>query len=118
MEGTLDDILQNVNLILGVVGSFVCSEDGETLASAPTRLFGRRALALVGRLTSQTIAGLRTSQKTRSVELSLAYANWQLLIKSLRGGCLCILCLPGVNRPLVRMAADSAAKEIASTLRR
>ena len=39
------------------------------------------------------------------------------LIKSLRGGFLCILCLPSVKRPLLRMAADSAAKEIASVIR-
>lgn len=118
MERTLDDILQSVNLVPGVLGSFVCSEDGEALVSAPTRLFGRRALALVGRIASQTIAGLRSSQKTSSVELDLGYTNWQLLIKSCRGGCLCILCLPSVNRPLLRMSADSAAMEIASTLGR
>ena len=117
MPDTLEEILGELNLVLGVVGSFACSSEGDPLVSLPSRFFDRRALSLVGHVATQTIGGLRSVQAASAMQLDLAYANWHVLVKLFRDGCLCVVCLPDVNRPMLRMAADLAARQLSATLK-
>jgi predicted regulator of Ras-like GTPase activity (Roadblock/LC7/MglB family) len=114
MTPKVQETLGDVNLVTGVIGSFVCSEEGDYLGSAPGRLFDRRALQLVGRTAAQILSGLRSSHRGNIEVVDLAYTKWRLLIQPFRGGCLCVLCLPTANLPMVKMAAASAAKRLAA----
>ncbi len=117
MSDSVEEILRELNLVLGVVGSFVCSNEGDSLGSVPSRFFDRRALDRVGHLAIQTISGLCTARSVRTVVLDFRYVNWQVIIQAFRQGCLCIVCLPDVNRPLMRMAAEQSVKQLSAVVR-
>jgi hypothetical protein len=39
------------------------------------------------------------------------------MVKAFRQGCLCVVCLPDVNRPMLSAAADLAAKQLAAAVK-
>jgi len=71
----------------------------------------------VARTAAQTMAGLRSVARRRPADVDLLYADGRLLIKSLASGCLCVLCSPGVNLPLVNLTADAATHTLSALLR-
>lgn len=75
------------------------------------------ALSIVARTAAQTMAGLRSVAQRRPGDVDLLYTDGRLLIKSLTRGCLCVLCSPRVNLPLVNLMADAAAHRLSAVLR-
>lgn len=109
MEAALGDI----NAVLGVTGSFVCTADGNVAAQAMPASFDPAQLTVAARVASQTLNALETSGQ-RASEVDLSFGRGRMLLKGLRGGVLVILCAPTINLPLLNLTANLAAKKIAA----
>ena len=108
MKGMLNDI----NAVVGVTGCFVCNGEGQVLASALPELFDESILSTVGRTMAQTIAGLATARRRKIGDIDLVYDQGRLIAKNLREGRLCILCVRGINVPLLNLTTNVAAKKL------
>ena len=113
----MENILKDVNAIVGVMGSFVCDDDGQVLAKLLPDILDETSLSPVGRTMAQTLTGLRLSRRRTANSVDLVYREGRLVVKNLRGGCLCILCVPTINFPLLNLTANVAARKLAKKIR-
>jgi predicted regulator of Ras-like GTPase activity (Roadblock/LC7/MglB family) len=113
----MEDILRDINAVVGVTGSFVCDDDGRVLAQALPDIFDAALLSPVGRTLAQTIAGLETSNRRKVGDIDLLYNQGRLIVKNLGEGCLCVLCVRRINVPLLNLTANVAAKKLSERLR-
>ena len=113
----MENALQNVNAVVGVSGSFVCDGEGQVLASALPDVFDETMLSNVGRTVAQTIAGLELARRRKVGDLDLVYREGRLVVKNLRVGYLCILCVPTINVPLLNLTANVAARKLAAQIK-
>jgi predicted regulator of Ras-like GTPase activity (Roadblock/LC7/MglB family) len=110
-------ILEDINAVIGVTGCFVCTNDGQVLASALPKPFDEDTLSAVGQLISKTMAGLATVRRRKVGDIDLVYEEGRLVARSLREGCLCILCARNINVPLLNLTANMAAKKLAAEVK-
>ena len=113
----MEDILKDINAVIGVTGSFVCNGEGQVSASALPDLFDETILSTVGRTMAQTMAGLTTARRRKIDDIALVYDQGRLIAKNLGEGCLCILCVRNINIPLLNLTANVAAKKLAAKLK-
>jgi len=113
----MDRILQDVNGVVGVTGSFVCDGEGKVLAQALPSVFDEATLSTVARIATQTIGGLETARRRKVTDLDLVYGDGRLVVKNLRSGCLCILCVRNINVPLLNLTANLAARKLSERLK-
>jgi predicted regulator of Ras-like GTPase activity (Roadblock/LC7/MglB family) len=113
----MEDILRDINAVVGVTGSFVCDDDGRVLARALPDVFDADMLSPVGRTMAQTIAGLETSNRRKVGDIDLLYEQGRLVVKNLSEGCLCVLCVRRINVPLLNLTANVAAKKLSERLK-
>ena len=112
----MKSILKDINAVIGVTGCFVCTNNGQVLASALPKLFDEATLSAVGQIISKTMAGLATVRRRKVGDIDLVYEQGRLVAKSLREGSLCIVCVRNVNVPLLNLTANVAAKKLAAGL--
>lgn len=110
----MENILKDINAVMGINGSFVCDVDGQVLSSLLPENFDNGLLSPVGRTMAQTIGGVELSRRRKMGELDLLYREARVIVKNLRVGYLCILCQPAINVPLLNLTANVAAKKLAS----
>lgn len=108
----MQTILEEINAMSGVLGSFVCGEDGRTLARALPESYGDEMLAQAGRTAAQTTAGLWMVKRRAVGELDLLFSGGRLIVKGLDSACLCILCTQRLNLPLLNLTANVAVKKL------
>ncbi len=108
----MDKVLREINDVIGVAGSFVCNATGDVIASDMPQVFPSAALPRVGRILTQTIAGLGTARRKKVVDIDLQYLDRRLVVKNLREGCLCIVCACTMNVPLLNLTADVGVRKI------
>jgi predicted regulator of Ras-like GTPase activity (Roadblock/LC7/MglB family) len=113
----VETILRDINAVVGVTGSFVCNQEGQVVARALPAVFDEAMLALVGRTATLTVAGLQTLRRHKAGDLDLLYGGGRVLVKNLRYGCLCILCVPRINVPLLNLTANVAARKLSAMLK-
>jgi predicted regulator of Ras-like GTPase activity (Roadblock/LC7/MglB family) len=113
----MENILKDINAVIGVTGSFVCNGEGQVSASALPDLFDETILSTVGRTMAQTMAGLTTARRRKIDDIDLVYDQGRLIAKNLGEGCLCILCVRNINMPLLNLTANVAAKKLAARLK-
>ena len=108
----MKEILKDINAVVGVTGSFVCDDEGRVVARLLPDIFDKALLSPVGRTLAQTIAGLELTRRRKVSDLDLVYREGRLVIRNLRGGSLCILCVPTINVPLLTLTANAAARKL------
>lgn len=108
----MENILKDINAVVGVTGCFICNGEGQILASALPEVFDRNILSTVGRTMTQTMAGLATARRRKVGDIDLVYHQGRLIAKDLGEGCLCILCVRNINVPLLNLTANVAAKKL------
>ena len=113
----MEEILRDVNAVVGVAGSFVCDGEGRVLAQALPDIFDADTLSPVGRTLAQTIAGLETTNRRKVGDIDLLYEQGRLLVKNLGNGCLCILCARRINVPLLNLTANVAARKLSERIK-
>jgi hypothetical protein len=114
----MENILKDINAVVGVTGCFVCNGEGQVLASALPNLFNQTILSTVGRIMAQTMAGLATARRRKVGDMDLLYREGRLVIKNLREGCLCILCVRHINVPLLNLTANVAARKLIERIKK
>ena len=113
----MQEVLQDINTVVGVTGSFVCDVDGQVLTKQLPEIFDDNLLTPVGQALAQTIAGLELTRRRKVSDLDLLYRDGRLMVKNLRVGYLCILCVPNVNVPLLNLAATRANKMLVAQIK-
>ncbi|MCL4395604.1 MAG: roadblock/LC7 domain-containing protein [Chloroflexi bacterium] len=108
--------LQEINSVLGVVGSFVCMADGSVAAQELSDRLDEDSVAAAARIASQTFAALESTGQ-RPADVDLVFYSGRLLLKNLRGAILAIVCVRSVNIPLVNLTANVAAKKLSAVLK-
>jgi predicted regulator of Ras-like GTPase activity (Roadblock/LC7/MglB family) len=112
----METYLKEINSVLGVVGSFVCLSDGSIGAKALPDEFDAASIEAAARVATQTLYALETSGQ-RITETDLVYGRGRLLLKSLRGGILAIICTRSINIPLLNLTANGIARKLSSELK-
>lgn len=112
----MENILKEINAVLGVHGSFVCLNDGTIAAHALPDKYTGEQIQLAARVTSQTFQALEMSGQ-RVAEMDWVYSGGRLVIKNLRGASLVIVCARNINLPLLNLTANVAAKKIAAEIK-
>ncbi|MEO0249275.1 MAG: roadblock/LC7 domain-containing protein [candidate division WOR-3 bacterium] len=113
----MEDILKDLNAMVGVTGCFVCNDEGQVLASSLPTLFDETTLSTIGRTIAQTMAGLEAARRRKISDMDLIYEQGRLVAKNLGEGCLCILCVRHINVPLLNLRANVAVKKLSSLLK-
>ena len=113
----MKELLQELNGVIGVQGSFLCGTDGQVLASEMPSTFAPDQLETVGRVFQRTLEGLRTTRRRRVDELDLLFERGRLVIRGLPEACLVILCEPNINVPLLALTAKHVTRELQAQLR-
>ena len=108
----MERILVEINAMTGVVGSFLCDEEGRLIAKAMPDDYDRDKLDLVGRTAAQTLAGLWMARQQQVGDIDLVFADGRLIVKGLERACLGILCGPRLNLPLLNLTAAVAVKKL------
>jgi predicted regulator of Ras-like GTPase activity (Roadblock/LC7/MglB family) len=108
----MEDILTEIGAVVGVTGCFVCDSEGQVLASTLPNIFDEDILSTVSRTLSQTTAGLVTARRRKVQEIDLLYSEGRMVVKPLREGCLCVLCVRNINVPLLNLTANVAARKL------
>ena len=108
----METVLKEINEMNGVLGSFVCDEEGKTLARAVPDIYDDEMLARAGRTAAQTTVGLWMAKQRAVGEIDLLFSGGRLIVKGLDSACLCILCTPRLNLPLLNMTANIAVKKL------
>jgi len=113
----MERILEDINAVVGVTGSFVCDSDGTLVACALPSVFDEASFLPAARTILQTIEGLETTRRRRVHELDLVFREGRMVVKNLRVGCLYVLCVRTINVPLLNLTANVAAKKLTEVLK-
>ncbi len=113
----MEAILGDINAVVGVTGSFVCDKEGAVVAGALPSVFDETVLLPAARTLSQTVDGLQTTRRRKVSELDLVYHEGRVVVKNLREGYLCILCVRNINVPLLNLTANVAARKLSQMLK-
>jgi len=108
----MKDILDEINAVVGVRGSFLCDEEGAVVRSAMPETYDPAELAAVGRVLTQTMAGLVLARRRKVRDIDLVYRQARLVAKNTGNGCLCILGSPDLNVAFLNLTADLAIREL------
>lgn len=113
----MEKILQDINAVVGITGSFVVDAEGRLVARALPSVFDEATFLPAARTILQTIDGLETTRRRRVHELNLVFREGRMVVKNLRVGCLYILCVRTVNVPLLNLTANVAARKLSEMLK-
>ena len=108
----MQDILQHINSVEGVIGSAVFSDKGEVHAHAFPSLIDVAALKKAAALTLECTYGLQIEQSLDM--LDLRYAEGRILVKSFP--MLCLLCAKNINLQVLSITLNLAVKRLESLL--
>ena len=78
----MENILKDINSVVGVTGSFVCDDEGQVLAKLLPAVFDDMMLSPVGRTMAQTMAGLRLARRRKVSDLDIVYHEGRLVVKN------------------------------------
>jgi predicted regulator of Ras-like GTPase activity (Roadblock/LC7/MglB family) len=110
----MQEILQHINSVEGVIGSAVFSDKGEVFAHAFPSLIDAAALKKAAALTLECTHGLQIEQTLDM--LDLRYAEGRILVKSFPGAMLCLLCAKNINLQVLFITLNLAVKRLESLL--
>jgi len=112
----VDDILRDIQDVVGVTGCFVADSRGQVVKSTLPSVFDTASLTVVSKTLSKTIEGLRMARRKKVSELDLVFEGGRLVVKVLSPGYLFILCVPTINVPLLNLTANVAAKKLGALM--
>ncbi|QEM66704.1 roadblock/LC7 domain-containing protein [Geobacter sp. FeAm09] len=110
----MQDILQHINSVEGVIGSAVFGGRGEVLAHAFPSLIDAESLKKTAALSLECTYGLQIEQNLDI--LDLRYADGRILVKAFPGAMLCLLCAKNINLQVLFITLNLAVKKLESLL--
>ena len=112
MKAILDDLRD----VPGVTGAFVCADDGSVLASSLQTPIEPALLKTISRTIVRTAEGIHSMKAKGSLDIEMVFESGVLILKPLDPGCLCILCVPKVNVPMLNLTANMAVRQLKKSL--
>lgn len=113
----MERMLEGINAVVGVTGSFVCDREGRVLAHLLPTIFDEATLSIVARTVAQTVGGLEATRRRKVTDLDLVYEQGRLIVKNCQNGYLCVLCVRNINVPLLDLTANLAARKLGERLK-
>lgn len=110
----MEQVLQQINTLPGVVGSLVILADGRVAAAVFPPLFDQPIIEEA----AVSLAAIRERlQLGESLDLlDLRYANGRILVKTLAGGLLLLLCTKEVNLQVLAISLNVGMKKLEKLL--
>lgn len=106
----MKDILQHINSVDGVIGSALCSHNGEVFAHAFPPLIDEASVKKIASLTVECSHGLQISQTLNL--LDLRYSNGRILVKAFPEAMLFLLCANSINLQVLLITLNLAVKKL------
>lgn len=107
----MDVVLQQINKIQGVVGSFVCDEDGKLLGHALPSKYSADSLQETASLLAENLIGI--DAVTGNINgLDLRFTDCRLLVRSMQGSYLMLMCEQKINYQLLTMSLTVAQRKL------
>ncbi|RNC71359.1 MAG: roadblock/LC7 domain-containing protein [Desulfuromonadales bacterium] len=103
----MEEILQQVNGVQGVIGSLVCGSSGEVLAHAFPPLFDAAIIEGASAVVADRGSGLRQAAGSFDL-LDLRYGDGRIIIKPLQEAYLLLLCTRTINVPVLTISLNVA----------
>ncbi|RLE05441.1 MAG: hypothetical protein DRJ13_02010 [Bacteroidetes bacterium] len=97
--------LLEINQVLGVWGSVLCSNRGELIESVPPTGFNKTTLEDIGRKAVDLLSSAEKSV-TGSTEAVIHYSERKMFLVDLKQAILIVFCTPSVDIPLLRMTVN------------
>ncbi len=110
----MQDILQHINSVEGVIGSAVFSDKGDVLSHAFPALIDAASITTAAGLALECAHGLQIAQ-TLDI-LDLRYAEGRIIMKTFSGAMLCLLCSKNINMQILSITLNLAIKKLESKL--
>lgn len=105
-------VLQDINRIPGVTGSFVLDRAGEIEAVELPSVFSADMVGVAGRMLAQTALGIEALQKAVA-EMNFLFEAGRVIVRGFEGGLICVLAVENVSVPLLNMTLNAAVKRAA-----
>lgn len=105
-------VLQDINRIPGVTGSFVLDRAGEIEAVELPSVFSADMVGVAGRMLAQTALGIEALQKAVA-EMNFLFEAGRVIVRGFEGGLICVLAVENVSVPLLNMTLSAAVKRAA-----
>jgi predicted regulator of Ras-like GTPase activity (Roadblock/LC7/MglB family) len=106
----MQDILQYINSVEGVIGSAVFSQKGDVLVHVFPALIDAVSLKKAADLTLECAHGLQISQSLEI--LDMRYSDGRVVIKRFPGAMLFLLCAKNINLQILAITLTLAAKKL------
>lgn len=113
----MQELLREIESVVGVRGAFLCSPEGEILASTLKGEADPGKITAVARTINRTFEGLRLARRRKVQELDLVFEKGRLVVKNLAEGCLVIECTPNMNVPLLNMTVNLVLRKLPQYVR-
>lgn len=108
----MQDILQHINSVEGVMGSAVFSEKGEVVTHVFPPLIDAVSLKEAATLSMECIHGLQMSQTFETIDMR--YAEGRIIFRKLPGALLCLLCTKNIKLQVLNITLNLAVKKLAT----
>jgi|GEM_PF-560176 len=108
----MDSLLQEINMLPGVLGCFVYGKNQQIIGSKMPPVFKEHAIQTIGNLLARTIQ-MGNMIQMRFADIEIKYNESLLVINPLANGSLLVsICAPTTNKSLVSMTTGMLAKDI------
>lgn len=104
------DILQRINCVQGVKGSFICNMRGEVLSHALPSSIGAEALKNVVTFSLHSVQGLQSAENQERFDFR--YEEGRIVIRICSEVMVCLLCTKDVNMPLLNISLNLVAGKL------
>lgn len=106
----MQEILQHINSVEGVIGSAVFSRKGDVLVHALPALIDAISLKKVAGLTLECAHGLQISESLDI--LDMRYSDGRIVVKRFPGAMLFLLCAKNINLQVLAITLNLAVKKL------
>lgn len=110
----MQEILQQISALDGVIGSSLFNEQGKVLAHACPPLLDAGQLNKAAGAILDCVHGLQVSQIIHGIEFR--FAEGRILVRALPGGFVCVPCAQNVNMSMVNITLNLAIKKLAQLM--
>jgi predicted regulator of Ras-like GTPase activity (Roadblock/LC7/MglB family) len=107
----MEVVLQQINKIQGVVGSFVCDDDGKLLGQALPPMYDFELLQDAAGIIADSFVGVSNASGGVSA-LDLRYNEGRIIVRPVQNCYLLLLCEQKINVQLLNMSLSVAQKKL------
>ena len=107
----MEAVLQQINGVPGVIGSLICTENGELAAHSFPPLFDEAILQSAADAAAESSAGLSSATGGTGM-IDLRYDEGRILVKPIKRSFLLLFCTKTLNMQLLVMSLNVAAQKL------